>query len=136
VPGGGPEGVGRAGGPSPAREHTAMDEPSLLRRRGLQVRWGAGRRGDRAFQVGKLRQGVRKAGSVRLRPLLTCCPERFAYEVISVRWGKLETEAGLWLEEKELEGSCTTPAGGRGASVCAATEVNTTQPPARVASSS
>lgn len=80
VLGGGPEGVGRARGPSPASEHTAMDEPSLLRRRGLQVRWGAGGSADRAFRVGKLRQGVRKAGSVRLRLLLTCCPERFAYD--------------------------------------------------------
>lgn len=58
-------------------------------------------------------------------------------EVISIRqMGKLETEAELWHGEKELEGSRTTPARGRGAPMCAAAEVDTTQPPDRVAFSS
>lgn len=78
--GGGVEGLGRDRGRGRSGEHTAMDEPSLLRRRGLQVRRGAGGSADRAFWAGKLRQGARKAGSVRLRSLLTCCPERFAYD--------------------------------------------------------
>lgn len=56
--GGGPRAPGRSGGRVRCRDRRAMDEPSLLRRRGLQVRPCAG--GDLSLfkmVAGKLRQG-------------------------------------------------------------------------------
>lgn len=80
--GGGACGLGRGGtvGGAGRGGHSAMDEPSLLRRRGLQVRRDASGSANRAFPAGKLRQGVRKAGNIRSRPLPICCPERFAHD--------------------------------------------------------
>lgn len=107
-----------------------MDEPSLLRRRGLQVSPGADGSADSAFRAGRLRQGARKAGERQTAPFA-----RYGKGGVSVRqMGKLRL--GLWSGEKELQGPRTTPAGGRRAPECAASEVDRAQPPARVAASS
>lgn len=105
---------GRGRGRGRPRGHSAMDEPSLLRRRGLQVSPRAGGSATVPSGRGKLRPGAGKAGSVRWRLLPASCPARFARDGkggVSVRRvGKLRL--GPCGGEKELQGPRTTSAGG------------------------